>query len=86
MDMMIAARPAANITIMITQETPEYDAQMVASQTVFEKDLEKTIRKYLNDYKIETMSIYGPLDYIEHLADTLGKTFNREITIIGAGV
>ena len=85
MDMMIVARPESPIIIIITKETPEYDAKTVNSTSVFQPKMIEVIQKYLEQYKINTISTYGPKDYIQYISHNIEQNFDYNVTQIAVG-
>jgi hypothetical protein len=45
----------------------------------------ETIEEFLNQYKIETISTYGPKDYIQYISHSIEQNFNYKVTQIAVG-
>lgn len=85
MDMMISARPESLITIMITQETQEYDAKLVEAKNVAAPEMKQAIKDFINKYQIKTISVYGPRDFINHLSTNIETNFNYTVKRVNIG-
>ncbi len=83
MDMMIVASPEAKFTIMVTKETPRYDAKEVYRTHCFSYELITKIWELTEQYKINTCSIYGPHTFIEYFAEKIEDKLGIKVKRIG---
>ena len=85
--MMIVAFPQAALTIMVTQETEEIDAQELSRVSCFAPDMLIGIRAVLNEHpEVESIYFYGPEQYVTRLAHIVqGEYPYMEVGIAKSG-
>lgn len=71
-DLTIAAYPTTPLVLMVTEGQ---EAREVDGRKCFFPDMTDSVREMLDEYDIETITVYGPRTYAAHVASTLNKKF-----------
>lgn len=85
-DLMIAADPTGGLTYMVTQETEDVDAKEVDRVRGFFPQMPQMLKNLRETWdSIETISVYGPRDYIDRVVDAANQATGIDVKAIYAG-
>lgn len=83
MDLLIAAFPEASISVIVTQETEDYDAGEVERRSVFYPSLFVTIGELLDKYDgFDVVTVYGPKSYVDGIADGIKAQYKGRVNTV----
>ncbi len=87
--LIIAAWPESAAVIMVGQETEDVDAAEVYRDYAFLPQLIPAVKQAVEQFpegSIPDCCVYGPADYIHHIADSIADEFeNLKVTTEEAG-
>jgi len=85
-DLMIAADPTDGLTYMVTEETEDFDAKEVDRVRGFYPQLPETINQLRKRWNsIETISVYGPRDYVDRVVNAATMATGFDVKACYAG-
>lgn len=84
-DLMIAAHPAMEFVYMVTHDDGKLDAVEDERIYSFYDDMDIALSKLMSKYDFRIISVYGPQDYIDKIADEIEMNYTEfHVNRIGA--